>query len=111
MIQPANLNGYSPRIMSDEAKFPKEEINAEIHALRLSIAEATKTAKSISVKIGRNAGGRELSLVITKLQEAKMWGGKVLEENGEPVISDEPAKAECPNGCKDGAVCSDCPKK
>jgi hypothetical protein len=83
--------------------------NDFVHALRLQIAEATAKARELSLVIGRGDGGREVSLTITKLQEAKMWLGKVLEVNGEPVISDEP----CKNGCtaENGMACSDCPKK
>ena len=32
----------------------------------------------------RNASARELALVRTKLQEAKMWAGKILEVLGNP---------------------------
>lgn len=30
----------------------------------------------------RNKGGRELSLVVTKLQEARLWAGEALKEMG-----------------------------
>ena len=39
-------------------------------------------------------GGRELALVYTKLQEAKMWTGKVLEELGSPFPPELADKAE-----------------
>lgn len=38
--------------------------------------------------------GREMSLVRTKLQEAKMWAGKVLEAVGNPFPAELADKAE-----------------
>ncbi|MDR1323411.1 MAG: hypothetical protein LBK68_03125 [Candidatus Margulisbacteria bacterium] len=69
-----------------------------LHDLRLSIAKAVKHAQSLKEpKIGR-----EISLVITKLQEAKMWGGKCLEMAGEPLPAsyphDEPADTSAEAG-------------
>ncbi|MCK9601371.1 MAG: hypothetical protein M0R06_20185 [Sphaerochaeta sp.] len=78
---------------------PPEEITEEINIvedvkeLRLNIAEVTNRARTISTNIARGLGGRELALVITKLQEAKMWAGKMLEEIGNPLpeeFRDEP---------------------
>lgn len=42
---------------------------------------------------GKNYG-REMSLVRTKLQEAKMWAGKVLEAVGNPFPPELADKAE-----------------
>lgn len=70
--------------------YPIEQL---VKDLRLQIATATKEARRISDLMGRGQGGRELSLVITKLQEAKMWAGKILEELGKPLpeeFRDEP---------------------
>lgn len=39
-------------------------------------------------------GKREVALVYTKLQEAKMWMGKVLEELGSPFPKELSDKAE-----------------
>lgn len=52
------------------------------HELRKQIDACIQDARSYAQELGRSNGGRELSLVITKLQEAKMWGGKILEELG-----------------------------
>jgi hypothetical protein len=38
--------------------------------------------------------GREMSLVRTKLQEAKMWAGKVLEAVGNPFPAELADKAD-----------------
>ena len=38
-------------------------------------------------------GGREISIVVTKLQEAKMWCGKVLEEMGSELPKEFQDKA------------------
>lgn len=46
---------------------------------------------------GKPIGAREMSLVRTKLQEAKMWAGKVLEVAGNPFppeLADKAPKAE-----------------
>ena len=50
------------------------EFRSQIDAL---IQAAVRMRDSRPVK-----GGREVALVHTKLQEAKMWAGKVLEEIG-----------------------------
>jgi hypothetical protein len=39
-------------------------------------------------------GGREVALVYTKLQEAKMWTGKILEELGSELPKEFQDKAE-----------------
>lgn len=52
------------------------------HELRKEIDGCIKQARAYSEEIGRGKGGRECALVITKLQEAKMWTGKILEELG-----------------------------
>ena len=53
-----------------------------VKALRVDIDLCLKETRRLAEVRGREAGGREFSLVITKLQEAKMWAGKVLEELG-----------------------------
>lgn len=69
--------------MATTREYTPEEKVEKVHALRLKIAEATKLAQECAGAVGRDKGGREISLVITKLQEAKMWGGKALGELGE----------------------------
>jgi hypothetical protein len=62
---------------------PQENIlPAKTKALRVSIDADIKEAQEIASLINRGLGGRELALSITKLQEAKMWLGKVLGELG-----------------------------
>jgi hypothetical protein len=41
-----------------------------------------------------SAGKRELALVVTKLEEAKMWGGKVFEAMGRELPQQFADKAE-----------------
>lgn len=56
------------------------------HDLRKRISEVIKWAKAIKEDSDWNQKGqRELALVITKLEEAKMWGGKFCGETGEPL--------------------------
>jgi len=54
----------------------------EIHAFRKAVDAVIKSAQALQGKAGYGGGGREISLVVTKLQEGKMWAGKVLEEIG-----------------------------
>ena len=63
-----------------------------IKSLRLEIAKATQLAQKYKEVHGSEMG-REISLVITKLQEAKMWAGKCLEVIGNTLpeeFRDEP---------------------
>lgn len=62
----------------------------ELKDLRVSIDSNIKKTDQLRGKTGRNgeivaSGAREMALVKTKLQEAKMWVGKVLEENNSPL--------------------------
>lgn len=50
----------------------------EVRELRRKISEAIELAKKYQEIVGRGNGGRELALVVTKLQEGKMWAGMVL---------------------------------
>jgi hypothetical protein len=67
---------------------------ADIHALRKQIDAVINAAKNHQSEIGRNPGGREISLAVTKLQEAKMWCGKILEELGSELPKEFQDKAE-----------------
>lgn len=62
----------------DEVKISE----AAIHEFRKQIDACVVQAQLFQTSIGRTPGGREISLVVTKLQEAKMWAGKILEEIG-----------------------------
>lgn len=53
-----------------------------LKSLRVSIDRCIKDAKQLSEHIARGPAGREVALSITKLQEAKSWAGKALEELG-----------------------------
>jgi hypothetical protein len=43
---------------------------------RTALITALGEAKTEAEKIGREAGGREMSLVITKLEEALLWANQ-----------------------------------
>lgn len=66
--------------------------NDLVHGLRKatdSVIVQVKESKNILPK-----GQRELALAYTKLQEAKMWLGKVLEELGSELPKEYQDKAE-----------------
>lgn len=61
----------------------EEQKKAKIAAMQLlqsAVEDLIKGAIGTTAVIGRDAGGRELSTVITKLQEAKSWAGIGIEE-------------------------------
>ena len=58
------------------------ELTVEVKALRVSIDQCIKDGRALADLIARGAGGREVALSITKLQEAKMWAGQALGEFG-----------------------------
>lgn len=73
-----------------------DEICESMHELRKQIDACIKEAEQRKLA-GRMPHGRELALVITKLQEAKMWGGKCLEVLGSELpeeYRDESTPAE-----------------
>lgn len=63
-----------------------------MHELRKHIDSVIIEAGVHKASLGR-IGGREISLVYTKLQEAKMWAGKVLEELGSELPKEYQDKA------------------
>lgn len=84
-----NLNlKRNPNSMSEG----KEMTNLEFaHETRKQIDNAIQHAEALAKRLNRGAGGREASLVITKLQEGKMWGGKVCGEiDGGELPADYP---------------------
>jgi hypothetical protein len=61
--------------------------NEQIHKFRKQIDACINVADDyLNTGLGATTitFGREMSLVKTKLQEAKMWAGKCLEANGAP---------------------------
>ena len=66
----------------------------EVHAFRKEVDAVIQKAQLLQGTIGRNPGGREISLVVTKLQEGKMWAGKILEAIGSPFPAELADKAE-----------------
>jgi hypothetical protein len=57
-------------------------IEQAIKNQRVDIDRCIKSGKILLESVNRGTGGRELALSFTKLQEAKMWLGKALEELG-----------------------------
>lgn len=69
----------------------------QLHDFRKYIDMAINSAEEDLERIKRlndQQYGREMSLVRTKLQEAKMWLGKCLEVAGAPFPADLADKAE-----------------
>ena len=64
-----------------------------IHNFRKEIDAVITKAQVLQGNLGREAGGREISLVVTKLQEGKMWAGKVLEALGSELPAEFADKA------------------
>jgi hypothetical protein len=73
-------------------------IEENLHELRVEISKVIEFTDMVASLIERGAGGRELSLVKTKLQEAKMWAGLSLGERGsklpEQFRDDAPVPAQ-----------------
>lgn len=64
----------------------QEMFVASVKDFRKQIDAAIQKAESFMGGVAPSTGnyGREMALVRTKLQEAKMWAGKVLEAVGNP---------------------------
>lgn len=61
----------------------KRELQMEsVHTLRKCIDADIHLSRKMKGIFSMGKGARELALVLTKLQEAKMWAGKILEELG-----------------------------
>lgn len=58
--------------------------NEQLHEFRKQIDACIVVAEKDLQEPDSSIYRRELSLVRTKLQEAKMWGGKCLEMSGAP---------------------------
>lgn len=80
--------------MAEEDTVPVERQKVEVKNLRVQIDKNIQEAQTLADAIGRGSGGREISLVITKLQEGKMWAGKILEALGSELPKEFRDKAE-----------------
>lgn len=75
------------------------DLKEQIHLLRKSIdavineAGAYKNQPNQEQLAGQEKIQREISLVYTKLQEAKMWAGKCLEQLGSELPAEFQDKA------------------
>lgn len=65
-----------------------------VHQLRKEIDASIVHFQNIQGQHGKQAGAREIALVVTKLQEAKMWAGKILESLGSELPTQYRDKAE-----------------
>jgi hypothetical protein len=66
---------------------------ADLHEYRKQIDALIQAAGRMK-ETRPEKGGREIAIVYTKLQEAKMWTGKVLEEIGSELPAEFRDKAE-----------------
>lgn len=73
-------------------KLSHDEILPFVKTLRVEIDKNIVKAKRLLEQAP--AGAREMALVITKLQEAKMWAGQVLGELGTPLPPEFADKSE-----------------
>lgn len=79
----ANHPELEPPAMPEKEENMNEETTAALKALRVEINTAIAHAKGIAdTHIQRGPGGRELSLAITNMQQARMWTGEALGEIG-----------------------------
>jgi len=74
-MDPKNSQSTNPTI-------PQVYTPEQIHTLRQEVDGVIKHTNVLREYKGRVNGMREVKLAYTKLQEAKMWLGKVLEEIG-----------------------------
>ncbi len=72
-----------------DSTYPTGDVKADIKILRVEIDKvislaqmARQESKPTQTPGDHTDFGREISLVITKLQEGKMWAGKCLEQIG-----------------------------
>ena len=72
---------------------PLDVNNEDIHEWRRQLDAQIQCAERMLASRPEK-GARELALVRTKLQEAKMWAGKILEELGSPFPAELADKAE-----------------
>lgn len=75
----------------DSEHNPSEEQHQPVKDLRVQIDACILSVDKLTDQYG---GSRALSLVKTKLEEAKMWGGKRFEELGRTLPREYADKAE-----------------
>ena len=80
--------------MSDEQSLQPTDIQVELHDFRKKIDACIQVAESFLGTPEKSVFVREMSLVRTKLQEAKMWIGKCLEVWGSELPKEFQDKAE-----------------
>lgn len=68
----------------------------DVHAFRKEIDAVIQKGQALQQQIAasQSKGGREVALVVTKLQEGKMWAGKILEAIGSPFPPELADKAD-----------------
>ncbi len=76
----------TPTINFADPEEVKNYLATTTKKIRVAIDQITKSTQGVSDNvIKRGNGGREYSLAITKLEEAKMWLGKALGQFGEEL--------------------------
>ena len=83
----------SDHLESSKNNFENTEIKDGLHDMRKSVDALIQWADKLR-KDSDIPYGREMSLVHTKLQEAKMWVGKCLEQTGNELPKEFQDKAK-----------------
>ncbi len=64
-----------------------------IHNFRKAIDAVIQESFKVKAEMDSTPGARPASIVVTKLEEGKMWAGKILEAMGSPYPDDLADKA------------------
>ena len=86
MMSEENLN-------TSKEKYSAGDVKGTLHDMRKSVDALIQWANELREN-RHSSYGREMSLVHTKLQEAKMWVGKCLEKTGNELPKEFQDKAE-----------------
>ena len=82
-------------MQSDDSQDTREmDYDEKMHDIRQKIDAIIGYVGNVKNDTRYAKGKREIALVYTKLQEAKMWAGKVLEEIGQPLPAEFQDKAK-----------------
>lgn len=85
-VTDAEAQAHAEKVVAEVKQFRKE-IDANIQKAEDMLSRYPSEFQHISC-------GREVALVRTKLQEAKMWAGKILEVLGNPFPAELADKAD-----------------
>lgn len=91
-MQPTDNSNLAPAV--ELVKQFRKDVDALIVRSEYMMGRDDKNADDATVAFIRDCSAREVALVRTKLQEAKMWAGKILETMGNPFPPELADKAE-----------------